>query len=659
MTVAQFWRVAVPTPLAPYFDYLPIPEVTAPTPGIRVQVPLGRRTMVGILLAVVDHTDVPAEKLKPALACLDERPVMDPAIWRLCQWASDYYHHPLGEVLMTALPKVLRSGKPWPAAPSVPSQLETTPPLTLNAAQQAAVHAVLAAQGYQCFVLAGVTGSGKTEVYWQVMASVLARGQQALILVPEIGLTPQTVTRLQQRFSVPIVVMHSKLTEKQRAQCWVSAKLGQARIVLGTRSAIFAPLPDLGVIVVDEEHDASFKSHSGWRYSARDLAVMRAYQSGVPIVLGSATPSLESYYNAQQKRYQWLELPERAGNAQLPTVRVVDVRQQPMTAGMSPALITAMQAQLAAGRQVLLFINRRGFAPILLCHACGFIATCARCDARMTVHQQPERLWCHHCDAVVSPPKQCPKCHQAEMMTLGQGTEQLEQALITLFPERRVLRIDRDTTSRKDSLQTKLQQINACEADIVVGTQMLAKGHHFANLGLCAILDVDTAFFSVDFRAMERMAQLLVQVAGRAGRGELSGEVIIQTHHPEYPQLTQLFVDGYPAFLAETLADRARAQLPPYCHQVVLRAESTKRERAREFLSAAKQQVLHSGLQVFGPMPAIMERRAGRYRHQLLLQANSRAQLQACLAPWRELLPQLPAARQVRWSLDVDPLETV
>lgn len=656
--MVSYWRVALPTPLAAYFDYLPPAEVAVPpVPGIRVQVPLGARTLVGILLAVVDSTDIPLNKLKPVLACLDETPVMDPAVWRLCQWASEYYHHPLGEVLITALPKRLRAGKSLPPLPTFAVNDTPASPLALNAAQQTAVDAMVAATRYQCFVLAGVTGSGKTEVYWHVIAAVLARGQQALLLVPEIGLTPQTVARLQQRFNVPMAVMHSRLTEKERAQCWLSAAQGQARIVVGTRSAIFAPLPALGLIVVDEEHDASFKSHSGWRYSARDLAVMRAYQAGVPVILGSATPSLESYYNAQQGRYQWLVLPERAGTAQLPRVRIIDVRQQPMTAGMSPALVDAMRAQLAAGHQVLLFINRRGYAPVLMCHACGFIAACQRCDARMTVHQQPQRLWCHHCDAVSKPPKQCPKCHQAEMMTLGQGTEQLETALQALFPDYRVLRIDRDTTSRKDSLQTKLDQINACEADILVGTQMLAKGHHFANLGMCAILDVDSAFFSVDFRAMERMAQLLVQVAGRAGRGDVPGEVLIQTHHPEYPQLTQLFSEGYPAFLADTLTERARAQLPPFCHQALLRAESTKRERAQEFLVAAKRALPASGLQVLGPVPALMERRAGRYRHQLLVQATSRQRLQACLAPWRALLAALPGARQVRWSLDVDPID--
>lgn len=653
------WRIALPTPVAHHFDYLPpavLPEKIRP--GLRVRVPFGARQLLGILLTVVHETEIPFGKLKSVQEVLDQEPVFTAQLLKICYWVSDYYHYSMGEVLMTALPKRLREGKaitPKKLMPVPTGQVES---LTLNPHQEQALNAILNAKQFQCFLLAGVTGSGKTEVYLQAIAAILSRGKQALVLVPEIGLTPQTVLRMQERLPVRIAVFHSRLTPSEQAQMWYQAKNGEASVVIGTRSAIFAPLPSLGLIIVDEEHDASFKSQSGVRYSARDIAVMRGYQEKIPVVLGSATPRLETYYNAVRQRYTLLNLPLRAGKAVLPLIRVLDLCKQKLTAGLSAALIAAIQAQLAKGKQVLLFINRRGYAPVMLCHQCGYIVVCTRCDAKLTYHATPARLICHHCEKVEKPKKVCPQCHQADLIMLGQGTEQIEEALTKLFPKNTILRIDRDTTKKKNSLDEKLTQINDCKADILVGTQMLAKGHHFTNLGLSAILDMDSAFFSIDFRAIEQMAQLLVQVSGRAGRGEEIGAVLIQTHYPEHPYLQLILRGDYFLFLDTLLKERKAANLPPFCHHVLIRAEAKEREKSIAFLQQTKEFFSQNQVEALGPMPALLERKAGRFRQQLLVCSNSRVKLQEVLQPLMKEILKLPAARAVRWSIDVDPIDS-
>lgn len=527
--------------------------------------------------------------------------------------------------------------------------------------QVAAVDAIVAALGrFIPFLLEGVTGSGKTEVYLRLIEQVLARGEQALVLVPEIGLTPQLVRRFQRRLAVPLAILHSGLSDRERLCAWDSARQGSAPVVIGTRSAIFTPLARPGLILVDEEHDLSFKQQEGFRYSARDLAVWRARRLDVPLVLGSATPSLESLHNARRGRYRHLRLAERAGGASAPRVRLLDLRRQPMESPLSPVLVAEIDRHLEAGGQVLLFLNRRGFAPTLLCHDCGWVASCSRCDAHMTLHQRDRRLRCHHCGHERGVDPQCPGCGSADLRPLGKGTERIEETLGELFPSVEVVRIDRDTTRRKGELESRLRRARAAGGRILVGTQMLAKGHHFPDVTLVAIVDADQGLFSQDFRGAERLAQLVVQVAGRAGRAQRPGEVLIQTHHPDHPLWEPLLREGYEAFAEAELAEREAAALPPFCSIALLRAEAVQREAVHRFLEAALELARPAAEEViefWGPVPAPMERRAGRHRGQLLIHAPERAALQRLLSGWVPQLETLKSARRVRWSLDVDPLE--
>src|SRR3990167_10603719 len=650
-------RVAVETPLRQTFDYLPLDFASIENllPGVRVQIPFGRRQAIGILLAVVTESRVLHHQLKPIIAVLDTEPLIPPALLTLGQWASDYYHYPIGEVLVGTLPKLLRQGKATVVTTLPFEKKPQEPPIVLNTHQQHAVDVITRHRGFQVYLLSGVTGSGKTEVYLQSIDAMLKAHQQVLVLVPEIALTPQTVTRFERRFQVPIVLLHSHLSDLVREQAWLSALHHHASIIIGTRSAIFTPMAHSGMIILDEEHDPSFKQQSGFRYSARDLAVMRARIENVPVILGSATPSLESLYNVKRKRYQLLSLPERAGDAVMPVVHTMDLRRQPLTAGMSNALWAAMTNHLERGRQVLLFLNRRGYASTVMCHQCGWVVLCAHCDARLTLHQTPRRLYCHHCGFSQSLPSICPKCRQSELIDLGLGTEQLEAVLKKRFPQYPLVRIDRDSTRAKDSMKNKLALIHNKTARILVGTQMLAKGHHFPHLTLAAIVNADSGLYGVDFRTLERMAQLLIQVMGRSGR-EQPGEVIIQTHHPEHPLLRVLLQEGYDAFAQALLAERKIAELPPYAHWVLLRAEGKQLSLALQFLRDVKQSLMdHHGVTVLGPVPAPMERRAGRYRSQLLLQTNQRFLLQALLKTLVDTWDRLDSARRVRWSLDTDP----
>ncbi|OFQ19859.1 MULTISPECIES: primosomal protein N' [Haemophilus] len=529
--------------------------------------------------------------------------------------------------------------------------------LTLNKQQALAFSQLLFQEGFNVWLLEGVTGSGKTEIYLQYIEEVLKKGKQVLVLVPEIGLTPQTVRRFQARFNVEIDVLHSNLNDTQRLNVWERARTGQSAIVIGTRSALFTQFSDLGLIILDEEHDGSFKQQDGWRYHARDLGIVLAQKLNIPILLGSATPSLESVNNVQNGKYHHLVLSKRAGNATALRQFVIDLKHQRIQNGLSEPLLKRMQEHLEKGNQVLLFLNRRGFAPVLLCHECGWIDECHHCEKPYTYHQHQRVLRCHHCGAQKTVPMQCGHCGSTHLVTTGLGTEQLEETLKARFPQYNIARIDRDNTARKGKLEGYLEDIQQGKSQILIGTQMLAKGHHFPNVTLVALVNVDNALFSLDFRAEERLAQLYVQVAGRSGRAEKQGEVVLQTHYPDHPLLTTLLEKGYQAFAEETLKLRHNMGLPPFSFQALFKAQCRHSEEAENALSQLasffyEQKI--EGLQVLGPIPAPFSKKAGQYRWQLLLQHASRKQLQAALSRYS---PELIKSSQVRLILDVDPLD--
>ena len=772
MTPACVFRVALDTPLKRLFDYLaPVGRLFAApiSPGMRVRVPFGRQQLVGIVMEVATSTDVPREKLKPILEVLDAVPVLDATALALLQWAADYYHHPIGEVLSTALPKAMRSGataeareERWSVTEAgfgahslgeprrAPKQRELlaylvgvadagvragvadarggergTAPMhgglavvngerviasaagasatTLDGAfpkwretaralvergwatsvevslvdgesrfavkaqgpelrdeQRAAVDAVGEALGrFGAFVLHGVTGSGKTEVYLRLVERVLQQGRRALVLVPEIGLTPQLVGRFRDRFDTPMAVLHSALTDNERLTAWRDAFSGHARIVLGTRSAVFAPIPDLGIVIVDEEHDASFKQHEGgFRYSARDLAVVRAQRADVPILLGSATPALESLQNVAGGRYVRLSMPHRAAKAEPPRMALIDLRANAEHSGISTPALQAMQRHLSEDGQVLVFLNRRGYAPTLLCTACGWVAPCQECDARLTVHLASNRLRCHHCGYDTKLPERCPVCGFA-VKPVGQGTERIEEALTGIFPGVTLARLDRDVVRRRGDMEEVVRRMSSGEARILVGTQMVTKGHDFPNVTLVVVLNADQGLFSSDFRAPERLAQTIVQVAGRAGRGTRPGEVLIQTEFPGHPLLLSLLSEGYDGFARTALAERQQASWPPFSRLAAVRDSAKTAEHALEFLAEARKLAgkLPKGLKLLGPVPAAMSKKAGRYHAQLLIEGADRASLHHFLQSWLPAVEQLPSVRRVRWALDVDPIE--
>ena len=529
--------------------------------------------------------------------------------------------------------------------------------LTLNKQQALAFSQLHFQEGFNVWLLEGVTGSGKTEIYLQYIEEVLKKGKQVLVLVPEIGLTPQTVRRFQARFNVEIDVLHSNLNDTQRLNVWERARTGQSAIVIGTRSALFTQFSDLGLIILDEEHDGSFKQQDGWRYHARDLGIVLAQKLNIPILLGSATPSLESVNNVQNGKYHHLVLSKRAGNATALHQFVIDLKHQRIQNGLSEPLLQRMQEHLEKGNQVLLFLNRRGFAPVLLCHECGWIDECHHCEKPYTYHQHQRVLRCHHCGAQKTVPMQCGHCGSTHLVTTGLGTEQLEETLKARFPQYNIARIDRDSTARKGKLEGYLEDIQQGKSQILIGTQMLAKGHHFPNVTLVALVNVDNALFSLDFRAEERLAQLYVQVAGRSGRAEKQGEVVLQTHYPDHPLLTTLLEKGYQAFAEETLKLRHNMGLPPFSFQALFKAQCRHSEEAENALSQLasffyEQKI--EGLQVLWPIPAPFSKKAGQYRWQLLLQHVSRKQLQAALSRYS---PELIKSSQVRLILDVDPLD--
>jgi primosomal protein N' (replication factor Y) len=520
--------------------------------------------------------------------------------------------------------------------------------------------AILADLGrFAPYLLEGITGSGKTEVYMAAIAATIGRGRQALVLVPEIALTPQTTRRFRERLGFDVAVLHSGLSERERAKAWLAAARGEARVILGTRSAIFVPLPSPGLIIVDEEHDVSYKQQDGFRYHARDLAVVRAKALGVPLLLGSATPSLESLANAEAGRYRRLRLPQRAGVARPPSLQVMDLRNKRLEQGLAVSTLHAMQQHLARGEQVLVFRNRRGYAPVLFCHGCGWTAQCSRCDRPLTLHRGAARLRCHHCGAQAPIPASCPACASSALAPQGQGTERIEEVLRERFPDVPVLRVDRDSTRSRSGRELIFEQLDVDGARILVGTQMLAKGHDLPGLTLVVVAGVDEGLHSVDFRAAERLGQLIVQVAGRAGRADRAGSVILQTHQPDHPLLRDLIEGGYPALARTLMRERRAAKLPPFAHFALLRAEARSTAEADAFLSQAVAAAARASkeVSVHGPLPAPMPRRAGFQRSQVLIEAAERGAMQAFLPGWLEVVRSLPDARRVRWSIDVDPVE--
>jgi primosomal protein N' (replication factor Y) len=659
--------VAVPAPLYNAFDYRVGEEMTI-QPGMRLRVPFGAREVVGIALEAPRAGEPGPRKYKAVAEVLDAEPLLPAELLELCRFAADYYQHPLGEVLATALPSALRAGgASTPKAPrkrrGAPAGREAdagTPEaaLPLTDEQAAALRALRATKAFAVTLLEGITGSGKTELYLRRAADVLDADGQVLVLVPEIGLTPQIAERFARRFGAGVVSYHSGMPDGERAQAWLAAGAGRARIVIGTRSAVFVPLPRLGLVVIDEEHDGSFKQQEGLRYSARDLAIVRAQRAKAPVILGSATPSLETQQNARAGRYGHARLARRVHSVAPPAIRVLDIRARPLDHGLAAPLLQAVGRHLDAGGQALLFINRRGYAPVLLCHDCGWQAPCRQCDARLTLHRARGRLVCHHCGAEQAVPAQCGQCSGKALMPVGQGTERIEAGLRDAFPGKRVERFDSDRMRRRGELERLLGDIASGAIHILVGTQLLAKGHDFAGLSLVGILDVDQALYGSDFRALERMGQLVTQVAGRAGRVGQQSEVILQTHEPTNPTLLRLLEGGYGALSETLLAQRRELGLPPFSHLALLRAEAPALAGAVRFLAGARDALMApAAVQVLGPVPAPMERLAGRFRAQLLLQSSSRSALQQVLAAAVPGLDRLPEARKVRWSVDVDPFD--
>ncbi len=666
-------QVALDTPLNSCFDYRwPCAPEAEPAVGQLALVSFGRREAIGLIVAVKHDTDVPADKLKDALAVRAQLAPLSPEWLALARFAADYYQRPLGEVALPGLPKNLRvpstvaldrALKKLARDAAVHDGTTVDVPL-LNPAQQHAADAIGGARGFTPLLLYGVTGSGKTEVYLQACAQVLEReaGAQILLLVPEINLTPQLEGNIRARFpGVMLATLHSSLSEGERMLHWLAAHQGRARIVLGTRLSILASLPNLKLIVIDEEHDPSYKQQEGLRYSARDLAVWRARQLAIPIVLGSATPSLESWHHAQSGRYRKLELRERAvRDAVLPRVRLLDMERDRPKDGLTSALVAALRQRMERGEQSLLFLNRRGYAPVITCESCGWISNCTRCTSFMVLHKPEHRLRCHHCSLELRIPRSCPTCGNVDLQPLGRGTQRVEEGLQLMFPEARILRIDADSTRKKGSAQAAFDTVHRGEVDILIGTQMVAKGHDFKKLTLVGILNPDTALFSQDYRASERLFAQLMQVAGRAGRAGRSeggsvAEVLVQTRYASHPLYAAVVRHDYDRFAGSLLDERRQAMLPPYMYQALLRAEARELADAIAFLEAARDCMPADGITINDPIPMTMTRVHNVDRAQLLVESSSRPALQAFLKAWLAALREMKS--RVKWSLEVDPLD--
>ena len=716
--------VAVPTPLRKTFQYLPTEACANLKPGCRIRVPFGQQKLVGILVGFSETPTVDQSKLRSIIEIIDQEPVLSAALLRLCIWASNYYHHPIGDVLVNALPVSLRKGVPahnpqqeltitrmgntvdldklsrapkqlallqlvrqsalgkdeirdrnfqphiisallkkkfvtWqrrdPEPQSLHQVIRSYNQISPSHRQNRAIELIKSPGTY---LLHGITGSGKTEVYLRAIERVLNDNKQALVLVPEIGLTPQALTRFTDRFAVEIEVVHSGLTPKERLTAWQNAANGTARIIIGTRSAVFTPLPNPGLLVVDEEHDGSFKQQDGFRYSARDLAVMRGQLEKIPVVLGSATPALESLHNCKLGKYKLITLPERTAGAKKESYRLLNMRNRELQGGISTELIKQIRAELGQGNQVLVFINRRGFAPVLYCPDCHWIAKCSRCDARLTYHLEQRSLICHHCGTHTSIFDNCRQCQSFQLLPLGMGTERVEETLSSIFPTVPVYRIDRDTTRRKGALADVVHKVGTGKPAILVGTQMLAKGHHFPDVTLVAMLDIDAGFFSSDYKAMERSGQLILQVGGRAGREAKQGKVILQTHLADQPMLQQLIKEGYSVFADTILAERKLNGLPPFSFHCLFRAESPQKHTAMQFLEDVSREPLSNpSVEMLGPIAPVMEKRAGRFRAQLLFSSRSRILLHQSVDEKIKAAQLSRLLNRVRWSVDVDPAD--
>jgi primosomal protein N' (replication factor Y) (superfamily II helicase) len=724
-------RVAINAPVRKLFDYLPPPDINTRVlvPGIRLRIPFGKsREKVGLLVDIRNKSEIAAHRLKRVIDVLDSKPVIDQELFRVFQWAINYYHHPAGEVWLGCLPKLLGKGAPavgkemifWRLSHTIKkpllikfenaprqksifkliasnpegiSQLEIqktfsnwrTPLaalkkkeliesyskdrmnpckrpdsiaiIRLNSEQENAVKTITnKINSYQTYLLNGITGSGKTEVYIHCILEILKQGKQALVLVPEIGLTPQFTERFKQQLNSDIAVLHSALTDRERLNVWLACREGDVRIIIGTRSAIWTPFKELGIIIVDEEHDISYKQQEGFRYSARDLALIRAKQKKIPVVLGTATPSLESVYNVINNRYREIKLVQRTSNATLPAINIIDIRGCRMDGAISNSLLEKIKEHLDKKQQVLLFLNRRGYAPVIMCHDCGWICKCQRCDIQMTYHKHIDRLCCHHCQHSEKPVHKCGVCNSSNVIEIGHGTQRLSETLEKNFPGAKVSRIDRDSTRRKGSLQSMFDDIKKGNIDIIVGTQMLAKGHHFPDLTLVGIIDADRGLYSADFRASERLAQIIMQVSGRAGRSVVVGEVILQTHFPNHPLIKSLTCHDYSKIVQIIMKEREQTELPPFSYQVLLRSEANQQKHACQFLADANNTLTETkNIEVFGPYPAPIAKRAGRYRMQLLLQSKNRNHLRRQLNDWVPSLERLQSGHKVRWSVEVDP----
>ncbi|WP_373001379.1 primosomal protein N' [Marinobacter sp.] len=718
-------RIALNRPLRRLFDYL-VPDDLQLVPGQRVRIPFGRQQAIGLVVEI--GVEPPAGiNLKPVAGVVEDWPALPPETFRLLSWASDYYQHPLGECLFTALPPALRRGRKaeekteewWrvldnnatlPAnahkqkalfdwlsqhpegAPATDvlkagfgraqlnalrerQLIETVlPPLQkafseepellarrpdLSGAQTSAAKELAPpSEGFGAFLLYGITGSGKTEIYLHYLKQQLGDRDQALVLVPEINLTPQTVARFQRYFGRRIVVWHSALNDGERLTTWLRVRNGEPVILVGTRSAVLLPFTGLRTIIVDEEHDNSYKQGEGFRYSGRDLAVYRAHLNNCPVILGSATPSLESVYNAKQAKYHLVKLEERAGNATPPVISLLDIRSRPLEGGLSRPALNAIKQALAKGEQALVFVNRRGFAPVMMCFDCGHMVECPRCDTRLTYHRRDRAMRCHHCDYQTAATEHCPKCRSDAFKPVGQGTERTEDILATTFPDTPVVRVDRDSTQRKGSIQGILNQVNSGKPCVLVGTQMLAKGHDFPNVTLVVVVNADGGLFSVDFRAPEQLIQTLLQVSGRAGRGTKPGKVLVQTCHSDHPLLKTLCEGQYLDIADQLLKEREEGQFPPFRAMAIFRAEADTMEKSLQVLDAIKPLANSSDVETWGPLPAMIARRADKHRAQLILNARNRKRLNSLLTGICQELDQRKLPNGARWMIDVDPQET-
>ena len=652
----QITEVAIPVPLHNTFDYLCKEKVVI---GSRVKVPFGSKKVTGIVLSHKDKSSF--SKLKEVEEVIDHEALLSKEILEFLTWSANYYHHPIGEVLSNAIPKNLRNGKP--ALLKKPSEAHvkvSSTDIQLTTEQSFAITEVLKSSSeFNGFLLHGVTGSGKTEVYLNITERLLKTGKQVLVLVPEIGLTPQMISRFEERIEGQVVAVHSQLNDTQKQDAYLLAKNGDAKVILGTRSAIFTPIPNLGLVIVDEEHDNSFKQQSNFRYSARDLSFMRAKFANVPLILGTATPSLETLKNVIEKKLARLTLTSRPGEAIMPSIDLIDMRSQP-SEPLSKPLIAKIKHYLSESRQVMLFINRRGYAPIYYCTECGWQSECTSCDSRLVYHRSINRLKCHHCGLEKSPESSCPSCSSKELKILGYGTERLEENLESFFPSTEVIRIDRDTTRKKKAFATHLKKINSGEPCIIIGTQMLAKGHDFSNLAFVGILDVDVGLMSTDFRATEHLAQLLVQVSGRCGRGKYKGEVNIQTRYPNHPIFNFVKDSRYTEYAKTLLLERKDTKLPPFAHQALICANAKNKNLAENFLTEVAQLINSieiESVEIWGPVPGVIERKSDYYYFNLYLQSEDRGQLRRLIQTFYQHVETIRVSSSVRWFVDIDPVE--